>query len=314
MYWWPTSARPISSPRSRCASANERKSLALDLKPGRYRLREFGKSKLYPFSVALLDGAETITVSIWSTRIARGGDSAQGSSLILANDSSSPVLAVVEHVSWTDQATSAAEVTSLQVFRDLFAREVLRPGEKISVGAMCVVFTDLKNSTRMYRLIGDAPAFGRVLTHFDILKVAVADHSGCIVKTMGDAVMAVFPQALNAILAVSEARERLIALDPGPESHSPLLLKAGIHFGPCLAINQNDHLDYFGTSVNLAARLCSLSTGNDFILSANARVDGNVAAYIENPKSGITIEKDSALLNGFGTEPVQVFRIAKSKV
>jgi hypothetical protein len=58
-------------------------------------------------------------------------------------------------------------VTALQVFRDLFATEALRPGEQISVGTLTVLFTDLKNSTRMYREIGDATAFGHVMNHFE---------------------------------------------------------------------------------------------------------------------------------------------------
>ena len=60
-------------------------------------------------------------------------------------------------------AATAAEVTSLQVFRDLFANESLRPGERISVGSLTVLFTDLRGSTRLYRENGDAVAFGRVL-------------------------------------------------------------------------------------------------------------------------------------------------------
>ncbi len=68
---------------------------------------------------------------------------------------------VLERVAWTDQAVSAAEVTSLQVFRDLFAREALRPGEQISVGGIAVLFTDLRDSTRFYRDVGDAPRSAR---------------------------------------------------------------------------------------------------------------------------------------------------------
>mgnify|MGYP003349481261 CR=1 FL=1 len=65
-----------------------------------------------------------------------------------------------------------------------------------------VVITDLKNSTQLYREIGDAPAFGRVLTHFEILKAAVAAEGGCLVKKMGDAVLAAFPRPLPALRAV----------------------------------------------------------------------------------------------------------------
>src|SRR3989442_13149618 len=98
-------------------------------------------------------------------------------------------LFILERTAWSDDAATAAEVTALQVFRDLFASEALRPGEQISVGTLTVLFTDLKNSTRLYREIGDATAFGRVMNHFDVLKQAIAAEDGALVKTIGDAVM-----------------------------------------------------------------------------------------------------------------------------
>ena len=99
---------------------------------------------------------------------------------------------VMERLTWADHAVTAAEVTTLQQFRDLFAEEALRPGDQISVGSLTILFTDLCDSTRMYREIGDAPAFGVVMNHFDVLVEAVSSEGGAIVKTIGDAVMAVF--------------------------------------------------------------------------------------------------------------------------
>src|SRR5204862_6366444 len=104
------------------------------------------------------------------------------------NETDAEQLLILERMEWSDQATTAAEVTALQVFRDLFASEALRPGEQISVGTLTVLFTDLRNSTRMYREIGDATAFGRVMNDFDILRQAIADEGGALVKTLGDAV------------------------------------------------------------------------------------------------------------------------------
>ncbi|MDK1028491.1 MAG: DUF5939 domain-containing protein [Anaerolineae bacterium] len=72
----------------------------------------------------------------------------------------------MSRLTWSDQAATGADVIILQVFRDLFANEVLRPGEEISVGSVTLMFTDLYESTRLYQKIGDAPAFGRVREHF----------------------------------------------------------------------------------------------------------------------------------------------------
>src|SRR5260370_36393744 len=108
----------------------------------------------------------------------------------LTNESNSEQIVLLEHTQWSDQATSAAEVTSLQSFRDLFSSEALRPGESIGVGRMAILFTDLEGSTAMYVTQGDAPAFRRVMDHFTILRDGVVHKRGALVKTIGDAIMA----------------------------------------------------------------------------------------------------------------------------
>ena len=110
---------------------------------------------------------------------------------------------------WSDQAITAAEVLTLQRFRDLFAEEALRPGDQIVVGSLTVLFTDLVDSTRMYREIGDATAFGLVMDHFDVLRAAIEAADGAIVKTIGDAVMAVFRRPAAGLQAILAAQEQL---------------------------------------------------------------------------------------------------------
>ena len=62
----------------------------------------------------------------------------------LMNITQEPQTFQLERTAWSDQATTAVDVTILQVFRDLFASEVLRPGEEISVGSVTLMFTDLR--------------------------------------------------------------------------------------------------------------------------------------------------------------------------
>jgi class 3 adenylate cyclase len=216
-------------------------------------------------------------------------------------------LAVIERVAWSDQSVTAAAVTSRQIFRDLFSREILRQGERISVGVMTIVFTDLKNSTRLYSEIGDAPAFGRVLSHFDTIKAAVADEGGGIVKTMGDAVMAAFAHPAGALRAMRRAQAALAAPD---KAHEPFVLKCSIHQGPCLAINQNERLDYFGTTVNVGARLCALSTGSDIVVSGQVMRDPEVAALVEAPRAPLSARHDAASLRGVGGDAFEFWRLA----
>ena len=133
----------------------------------------------------------------------------------LENETGRRTTFILERLAWSDQAATAAEVTALQIFRDLFASEALRPGEQISVGTLTVLFTDLRNSTQLYREIGDATAFGRVMNHFDVLKKVIAEEDGALVKTIGDAVMAVFRRPSSALKAMLSAQEMLAAPPDG---------------------------------------------------------------------------------------------------
>jgi class 3 adenylate cyclase len=193
------------------------------------------------------------------------------------------------------------------MFRDLFATEALRPGEQISVGTLTVLFTDLRNSTQLYREIGDATAFGRVMNHFDVLKKVIAEEDGALVKTIGDAVMAVFRRPASALKAMLSAQEILAA---PPSGDAPLTLKAGVHTGPCIAVTLNDRLDYFGSTVNMAARLESLSTGDDVIISTALYSDPEVRAFIASENLQAT--PFEMLLKGFQEEKFELWRIGKA--
>ena len=217
-------------------------------------------------------------------------------------------LFILERTAWSDDAATAAEVTALQVFRDLFASEALRPGEQISVGTLTVLFTDLKDSTRMYREIGDATAFGRVMNHFDILKQVIADEDGALVKTIGDAVMAVFRSPAGAVRAMLQAQQRLA--DP-PEGMQPLSLKAGLHTGPCIAVTLNDRLDYFGSTVNMAARLEAQSTGDDVVVSTAVYSDPEVRDLLSDPGNGFSVTRFEMPLKGFDKEKFELWRVTK---
>ncbi|MGH9962481.1 MAG: adenylate/guanylate cyclase domain-containing protein, partial [Pyrinomonadaceae bacterium] len=283
------------------------RNLVLPLEVGRYRLRtlELPGEQLVTVSA---DGAETAT-----TRIV---DSVSGdelkldprTTLVLENASDAEQLFILERLRWSDQAATAAEVTALQIFRDLFSGEALRPGEQISVGTLTVLFTDLRHSAQLYREIGDATAFGRVLNHFDVLKKAIAEADGALVKTIGDAVMGVFRDSASALNAVLTAQQVLAA---PPEGTSPLTLKAGMHSGPCIAVTLNDRLDYFGSTVNMAARLEGLSTGNDVIISRSIFDDPDVRELINSPDTDVEAVPFEIMLKGFDEERFELWRVGR---
>lgn len=280
----------------------------MPLEPGRYRLRALELAGGQ--DVRVMEGSSdsariTISTAGWPVDELRLGTQA---SLDIENETSAEQLFILERLAWSDQAATAAEVIALQVFRDLFSSEALRPGEQISVGTLTVLFTDLRNSTRMYREIGDATAFGRVMNHFDVLKQAIAAEDGALVKTIGDAVMAVFRQPENGLRAMVNAQAMLAR----PSDGSPgLTLKAGLHLGPCIAVTLNDRLDYFGSTVNLAARLEGLSTGNDVVISRAVYEDPEVREMVDGPNGELAAERFEMPLKGFDEERFELWRVGR---
>jgi class 3 adenylate cyclase len=286
-------------------SPGETREVTPHLEQGRYRLRAFEISG-GQFVLATAGDAQSHHLCIDGTWSDEELSLTIGSSLILENGTADEQLIVLERLAWTDDATTAAEVTALQRFRDLFAGEALRPGERISVGSLAVLFTDLCGSTKLYNEIGDAPAFGLVMNHFDLLMEAIDAEEGAIVKTIGDAVMAVFRRPVSAIRAIVTANERLAE---AAEGLSELRLKAGMHYGPCIAVTLNDRLDYFGSTVNIASRLEHLSEGKDLVMSATVHDDPEVRKFLNAASQSFNVEPTATTLKGFDEAQFDLWRM-----
>ena len=286
--------------------AGDKRELSLPLETGNYRLRALELPGSQDVTVSL-DGESSAQVTItgngWSQDTLHVNEQF---TLALKNQTDAEQLLILERLEWSDQATTAAEVTALQMFRDLFASEALRPGEQISVGTLTVLFTDLRDSTKLYRQIGDATAFGRVMSHFDVVRKSIVEHDGAIVKTIGDAVMAVFRSAADGLSAMLEVQRALA--EPGDGS-IPLQLKAGLNTGPCIAVTLNDRLDYFGSTVNMAARLEGLSCGADVIISRSVYEDAKVRELIES--ENLSAEEFDMSLKGFEDERFELWRVSR---
>ncbi|MBG9386615.1 adenylate/guanylate cyclase domain-containing protein [Caenimonas aquaedulcis] len=153
---------------------------------------------------------------------------------------------------------TARTLLTNQTFRDLYRADMLAMDQRLKITSLTFVFTDLKASTELYERVGDLAAYELVKAHFGVLNEVVARESGAVVKTIGDAVMASFPTPDRGIAAVLGMREAMKALNASRHSED-LTLKIGIHEGPCLAVTLNDRLDYFGQTVNIAARVQGLA-------------------------------------------------------
>lgn len=201
-----------------------------------------------------------------------------GQAFTVRNEGSEPIVVVLEKVQWDTTAVTAAKVTAMQEFRDLFSSEVLAPGQQVGIENVTIFFSDLLGSTALYEMIGDAHAYGQVRRHFEFMTQWIAKNSGSLVKTIGDAVMAVFhlpEQAVKAALDIQTHLQELNATLP-----DPIIIKIGIHTGPAIAVTSNDRLDYFGRTVNIAARIQGESNGGDIVVSAECGERESVKAIL----------------------------------
>jgi class 3 adenylate cyclase len=115
-----------------------------------------------------------------------------------------------------------------------------------------VMFTDIVGSTEMAQRLGDDIAFELVTTHDAIVRGSVAEHSGRVIKHTGDGIMAVFMSPLQAIKSACKIQTAVSALVPEDDRPS-FQVRIGAAAGEPI---ERDN-DFFGSTVNLAARLCA---------------------------------------------------------
>ena len=130
---------------------------------------------------------------------------------------------MLEDGAWLDTVATGAIVGTMPEFRTLFSADVLAPGSGVRTKRLAFLFTDLAGSTAMYERIGEARAFRLVQEHFQILTEAVSAHNGAVVKTIGDAVMAVFPTGADALAAAVAIQRDIRALEAAARSTLPRL-------------------------------------------------------------------------------------------
>jgi class 3 adenylate cyclase len=273
----------------------EKKSVALDLPAGSYRLRT-----LHPGGFVDVEHRGGVFPGLRMTD--KGVEAlppGQAGAIAFVNDAGFELAALIEDRTWTREALTAPEVISLQAFRDLFAEATLRPGDEAGVSQVALLFTDLQGSTALYERVGDAAAFNMVREHFALLASIVRDHDGAVVKTIGDAVMASFGDPAHAVKAALAMQARII-------DHE-LVLKLGVHAGPSVVVTMNDRLDYFGSTVNMAARLQGQSKGGDIVLSRTVADDPAVQPLL----TGVPAGEESVALKGF-SDPIRFVRLTPS--
>jgi len=244
--------------------------------------------------------------------LARGSDIlVEGASgrdeLAIRNESDRPLVFVVEDRNWAQDALTGERVIAMPAFRRLCPEQLLRPGDNAEIGWIAIMFTDLKGSTELYGALGDATAYNLVRDHFAFLSDRVQRNHGFVVKTVGDAVMAAFSRPDDAVCAALAIQDDVASFNSargGGKSATPIVLKLGLHAGSCIAVTTGDVLDYFGETVNIAARLEHQCGGGEVIVSEAVANDAAAGAALEHR----TLLEETATLRGVSA-PVRFVRV-----
>jgi class 3 adenylate cyclase len=194
---------------------------------------------------------------------------------------------------------TAKRLLTNQTFRDIYRADTLDVDQRLKITSLTFLFTDLKGSTALYERVGDLVAYDLVRQHFHILYDVVGAEAGAVVKTIGDAVMATFPTPDRALAAALRMREEMTRIN-AERKNEDLLLKIGIHEGPCLAVTLNNTQDYFGQTVNMAARVQGLASSRAIFVTKSVVDDEKSAKILQS--SGLQPTMQRAALRGIADE------------
>ncbi len=198
--------------------------------------------------------------------------------LTIDNKSSNSETLLVERTGWSADIVLGSVITTFPDFLDLFATEAPAAGVELSVSSLTLLFSDLTGSTALYERVGDARAFAIVEEHFRDMARAITEHNGAIVKTMGDAVMATFASPSDAL----KAGLQMVSECERAHGNIDLSVKVGLHEGACLAVRANDKLDFFGTTVNVAARLQAQAKGSEIVIAESLLDHSEVGSLVRD--------------------------------
>ncbi len=124
---------------------------------------------------------------------------------------------------------------------------------------VAILFADVVGSTQLYDKFGDTKASETVARCLDIMKDSTHQHSGTVIKTIGDEVMSTFPTVDEAMGAASQMQKRISLSDDDIK----VSIRIGCHFGPVVQ-EQND---IFGAAVHTANRMTSQAKSKQVIIS-----------------------------------------------
>lgn len=185
--------------------------------------------------------------------------------ITLLNDGSAELLVRLERVASRHDAVTAADASSLSLFRELLPDQVLSAGQMVSVATVTLLSVQLDRAADLYTELGDGEAFAMIRGGLVALEAAITQHGGAVVKFVGEGMLATFNDPLKATAAACDLPR---AVQPSDQERG-LDVRAALHTGPAMVTMLNDRLDYFGSTVHATTQLLELAQPGHF-LTTNA--------------------------------------------
>lgn len=209
---------------------------------------------------------------------------------------------------WEREGTvKGFEILTHPVFRTVFGEDTLPLDQSLEIRSATILFSDVTGSTAMYERLGDARAYRLIRDHFNLVFDAIGRNNGVPIKTIGDEVMGVFADEASAVRAAFGMQDAISASNRNRDDGEHLSLKIGVHRGPVIAVTLNNRIDYFGRTVNIAARTQGVSEAGQLSMGE---------AFIHAP--GVTdvlrervsrVRRSSVVMKGI-EQPTRVYHVA----
>jgi class 3 adenylate cyclase len=133
-------------------------------------------------------------------------------------------------------------------------------------GLRSVMFTDIVGSTRITQRLGDAAAMRLVNLHDEVVRAALGEHGGREVKHTGDGIMSSFFSAVAAVRCATQIQRELARRRDG-NGHDDEFVRVRIGAAAGEPVEQRH--DLFGSTVQLAARLCAFAAPDQVVVSTD---------------------------------------------
>lgn len=194
-----------------------------------------------------------------------------------------------------------SKIFSLPDLRTFFPK---KQDSDFNLGKQTILFTDIVGSSQFYSRAGDQQAFAEVSDHFEEIFKEIAKHNGLVVKTIGDAVMAAFLSPEQAIAAAVNIQK----LFHQGRKDTSIRLRISIHCGPVIAVRHKSGMDYFGNTVNYAAKIQTRIGAGEVAISESVHSECQTTMHAE-----LRIEKRTSEKHEANSSDIFVFQVSSAQ-